>query len=116
PNEAGNAKRATAKRRGGLRVDIVGFLLVALALGSLEVVLDEGQRNDWFQSNFILVFTFLSAAGFLALIPWELTRKDPIVNLHLLAQRQFGTCFFMMLVVGAIIFSTLQLLPQLAGL
>ncbi|MCK1266225.1 MULTISPECIES: DHA2 family efflux MFS transporter permease subunit [unclassified Bradyrhizobium] len=97
----------------GLRVDYVGFLLVAIGLGSLEYVLDEGQRNDWFGSNMILFFAVLSAMSLLALIPWELTREDPIVDLRLLGRRQFAACFMVMLATGAVLISTTQLLPQL---
>lgn len=97
----------------GLRVDYVGFLLVAIGLGSLEYVLDEGQRNDWFGSNMIGAFAVLSAVSLLALIPWELTREDPIVDIRLLGGRQFGACFLVMLATGAVLISTTQLLPQL---
>ncbi|TQF32256.1 DHA2 family efflux MFS transporter permease subunit [Bradyrhizobium sp. UNPA324] len=97
----------------GLRVDYVGFALVALGLGSLEFVLDEGQRNDWFGSNMIIVFALLAAVSLLALIPWELTREDPIVDLRLLGRRQFAACFLVMLGTGAVLISTTQLLPQL---
>jgi MFS transporter, DHA2 family, multidrug resistance protein len=76
-------------------------------------VLDEGQRNDWFQSGFILIFAMVSGICLLALVPWELSHKDPIVDVRLLGQRQFGTCFLVMLLIGAILFSTLQLMPQL---
>lgn len=99
--------------RSGLRVDLVGFILVALGLGCLEVVLDEGQRSDWFSSGFIVAFAVVSATALALLIPWELTRKDPIVDIRLLARRQFGTCFVVMLLVGAILISTTQLIPQL---
>ncbi|MGY4368594.1 DHA2 family multidrug resistance protein [Bradyrhizobium sp. LB1.3] len=97
----------------GLRVDYIGFLLVAIGLGSLEYVLDEGQRNDWFGSNMIVFFAVLSAVSLLALIPWELTREDPIVDLRLLGRRQFAACFLVMLGTGAVLISTTQLLPQL---
>ncbi|MET4317994.1 DHA2 family efflux MFS transporter permease subunit [Bradyrhizobium sp. RT5a] len=97
----------------GLRVDYVGFLLVAIGLGSLEYVLDEGQRNDWFGSNMIVFFAVLAAVSLLALIPWELTREDPIVDLRLLGRRQFAACFLVMLATGAVLISTTQLLPQL---
>ncbi|MEZ2140778.1 DHA2 family efflux MFS transporter permease subunit [Bradyrhizobium sp. DN5] len=99
--------------RKGLRVDYVGFALVAIGLGSLEFVLDEGQRNDWFGSNMIVVFAVLAAVSLLALIPWELTREEPIVDLRLLGRRQFGACFLVMLGTGAVLISTTQLLPQL---
>ncbi len=97
----------------GLNIDWVGILLVALALGCLEVVLAKGQRDDWFSSDFIIVFAVLSASAFALFLPWELSRKAPIVDVRLLFQRQFGTCFFVMLVVGAVLFSSIQLLPQL---
>src|SRR5262249_44921634 len=61
----------------GLRVDWMGFLLVAVALGCLEIVLDKGEREDWFQSNFIISFALLSGIAFAAFIPWELSRRDP---------------------------------------
>jgi DHA2 family multidrug resistance protein len=98
---------------GGLKVDWVGFVLVTLFLGSLELVLDKGQREDWFASSYILLFTIVSAAAFLAFIPWELTRKDPIVEVRLLFRRQFGISFLVMMIVGAVLFSSTQLLPQL---
>jgi MFS transporter, DHA2 family, multidrug resistance protein len=99
--------------RNGLRVDYIGFALVAIGLGSLEYVLDEGQRNDWFGSNLITTFAVLSAASLLALIPWELTREEPIIDLRLLGRRQFAACFLVMLGTGAVLISTTQILPQL---
>ncbi len=99
--------------RHGLKVDWVGLLLIAVALGCLEVVLDKGQRDDWFSSDFIITFATISAIAFAVFFPWEWLRKDPIVEVRLLFQRQFGTCFVIMLVVGAILFSSIQLLPQL---
>ncbi|MEK9279040.1 MULTISPECIES: DHA2 family efflux MFS transporter permease subunit [unclassified Bradyrhizobium] len=97
----------------GLRVDYVGFILVAIGLGALEFVLDEGQRNDWFGSNMILSFALLAAFCLLALIPWELMRDDPIIDIRLLGRRQFGACFLVMLATFAVLISTTQLLPQL---
>lgn len=97
----------------GLRVDWIGFILVAMALGCLEVFLDEGQRNDWFASTFITAFVVISAVSFLLLVPWEWTRREPIVDIRLLFSRQFGMSFLVMMAVGAVLFSTTQLLPQL---
>ena len=102
-----------ARLRQGLRVDWVGFVLVALALGSLEIVLDRGEREDWFQSSFIDTFAALSAISFALFFPWEFTRREPIVDVRLLLQRQFGTAFLVMMAVGAVLFSSTQLLPQL---
>src|SRR5437763_1524352 len=111
PSGAEHERRELPKK--GLRVDYIGFVLVAIGLGSLEFVLDEGQRKDWFGSNMILSFALASAFCLIALIPWELTRKDPIVDIRLLGRRQFGSCFLVMLATGAVLISTTQLLPQL---
>jgi DHA2 family multidrug resistance protein len=79
----------------------------------LEVVLDKGQEDDWFSSRFIVVFACASAAAVIAFIPWELTRKEPLIDLRLLANRQFASCFVVMLAVGGILIATTQFLPQL---
>jgi MFS transporter, DHA2 family, multidrug resistance protein len=105
-------ERATLLRNG-LRIDYTGFLLVAIGLGSLEFVLDEGQRNDWFGSNMILGFALLSAFCLLALIPWELTRDDPIIDLRLLGRGHFAACWLVMLGTGAVLISSTQFLPQI---
>jgi MFS transporter, DHA2 family, multidrug resistance protein len=99
--------------RRGLRIDWVGFVLVALALGFLEIVLDKGQEDDWFNSQFILGCVIISGLSFLAFLPWELTRDDPIVDIRLIGRRQFGTSFFIMMAVGAVLFGTTQVMPQL---
>ena len=106
-------RHRSAHKADELPFDLVGFVLIALCLGSLEVVLDEGQRSDWFQSNFIIAFAAISAIALLLFVPWELMRRKPLVNIRLLCTRQFGMCFVMMLVTGGIIFSSIQLLPQL---
>lgn len=109
---AETAQRTKLWKRG-VKVDYVGFGLVAVALGCLQVVLDKGERDDWFESNFIVLFTTLSGLALLILIPWELTRKDPIVDLRLLCNRGFASACAVMFTMGLILFSTTQLLPQL---
>ena len=98
---------------GGLKIDWVGFLLIAMTLGCLEVVLDRGEIDDWFKSSTIILFTWLAGLSFLAFIPWELSRNEPIVELRLLFHRQFGMAFFTMLMIGAILFGSNQIMPQL---
>jgi DHA2 family multidrug resistance protein len=98
---------------GGLKVDWVGFALIAVALGSLEVVLDRGQIDDWFKSDTIITFSVIAAASFLAFVPWEINHDEPIVELRLLFHRQFGMAFLVMLMIGAILFGSNQIMPQL---
>jgi DHA2 family multidrug resistance protein len=75
--------------------------------------MDRGQVEDWFGSHFIVVFTAISATAFVALIPWELSRANPLVDLRMLVTRQFGACFVVMLSTGAILLATTQFLPEL---
>jgi MFS transporter, DHA2 family, multidrug resistance protein len=100
--------------RRGLRIDYIGFGLVALGLGCLQIVLDKGQRDDWFASTFIIVFTVISAVALLALLVWELTHEEPIVDLPLLKDKNFFAANVVMFVVGFILYTTTSLLPQLA--
>ncbi|HEY2529393.1 MAG TPA: DHA2 family efflux MFS transporter permease subunit [Xanthobacteraceae bacterium] len=98
---------------GGLKIDWIGFALIAVSFGSLEWVLDRGQIDDWFKSDVIIAFATLAAASFMFFIPWELTKEDPIVDIRLLGQRQFGMSFLVMLAIGAILFGSNQIMPQL---
>jgi DHA2 family multidrug resistance protein len=99
--------------KDGLKIDWIGFSLITLALGCLEFVLDRGEQDDWFASNLIVMAALLSALSFVLFIPWEFSRRDPIVNVRLLFSRQFGMCFIVMMSVGGVLFATTQILPQL---
>jgi MFS transporter, DHA2 family, multidrug resistance protein len=98
---------------GGLKVDILGFLGVGGFLGFLEITLDRGQREDWFSSPTIVATAVLSAMCLLFAIPWELSRKDPIVPIRMFARRNFGIASIFLLITGLIIFGTTQFIPQL---
>jgi MFS transporter, DHA2 family, multidrug resistance protein len=93
--------------------DVVGFVLIATFLGALEVVLDRGLEDDWFGSSFIVTFATICGLAFVLMIPWELSRPNPAVDLRMVASRQFGASFLVMLLTGAILLATTQFLPQL---
>lgn len=93
--------------------DFIGFALVATFLGALEVMLDRGLEDDWFSSPFIVTFAVISGTAFVLMIPWEMTRRNPMIDLRMVASRQFGACFLVMLATGAILLATTQFLPQL---
>jgi DHA2 family multidrug resistance protein len=103
----------TARAEHGNRFDVVGFMLIATFLGALEVVLDRGLEDDWFGSPFIVTFTIICALAFVLMIPWELSQRNPAVDLKMVASRQFGACSLVMLLTGAILLATTQFLPQL---
>jgi DHA2 family multidrug resistance protein len=106
-------KDRQAHLKGGLKVDFVGFALVGLFLGLLEVTLDRGQREDWFSSPFITTCAVVSGLALIAAIPWELSRKDPIVPIAMFGRRNFGIASIFLLITGMIIFGTTQFVPQL---
>ncbi|HEY5346894.1 MAG TPA: DHA2 family efflux MFS transporter permease subunit [Rhizomicrobium sp.] len=99
--------------KGGLKVDFIGFALITLFLGCLEVTLDRGQRENWFSSPMITTFAILSALGLVIFIPWELSRKDPIMRIRLYGERNFLIANIFMVMMGVIIFGTTQFIPQL---
>jgi len=99
--------------KNGLKVDVAGFVLVALFLGGLEVTLDRGQREDWFSSPFIIATAVISAVALLFFVPWELTRKDPIVPIGMFGRPNFGIASIFLLITGVILFGTTQFIPQL---
>jgi len=98
--------------RHGFRMDYLGFILVALGLGFLQVVLDRGQQDDWFSSDSILAFTIISGLSLLFLVFWELGQDRPMVDLSLLKNKNFTISIFMMFVTGFVLLSTTQLLPR----
>jgi DHA2 family multidrug resistance protein len=93
------------------RIDYIGLGLVALGLGTLQVVLDKGQRDDWFESHFILVLALISAASLLFVIWWEWKHKDPIIDLHLFKERTFASSFLLMFMLGFALLGSTLLLP-----
>ena len=108
---ASRAKGEVQQQRN--RFDFIGFMLVATFLGALEIVLDRGLEDDWFASSFIITFAVISGVAFVLMIPWEMTRRDPMIDLRMVASRQFGASFLVMLATGAILLATTQFLPLL---
>ncbi len=105
-------RRSRELRAGGLDVDIIGFLLVALFLGCLEVTLDRGQRDDWFGSSMITATAVTSVLALIVFIPWELTRRNPIVPIRMYGRRNFFIANIFLLLLGLIVFGTTQFIPQ----
>ncbi|HRX85002.1 MAG TPA: DHA2 family efflux MFS transporter permease subunit [Phycisphaerae bacterium] len=100
------------KLRGGLKVDYIGFALVAIGLGSLELMLDEGERYDWFSSPFVRTFAVVAAVSLVSMVLWEWYHRDPVFDVRLLKNRNFAVCMFMMCIVGFTLYSTTTLIPM----
>jgi DHA2 family multidrug resistance protein len=93
------------------KIDYIGLGFVALGLGTLQVVLDKGQRDDWFESNFIVTLSLMSAAALIFVIFWEWRHKDPIIDLHLFRDRTFGVSNLLMFMLGFALLGSTLLLP-----
>ena len=98
----------------GLRIDILGLILVVLGFGALQILLDRYELDDGFSSGFILALAVVSFICLAGLIVWELFHPQPVVNIRLLGHRAFGISCGLMFLVGFLLISTTQLLPQMA--
>jgi len=75
------------------------------------VILDKGQRDDWFESNFITMLCVVCVASLVFVIWWEWRHKDPIIDLHLFSQRTFAAANFLMFMLGFVLLGSTLLLP-----
>ncbi|MHB8487258.1 MAG: DHA2 family efflux MFS transporter permease subunit [Candidatus Acidiferrales bacterium] len=96
-----------------LRIDYIGIAFLSVGLGFLQVVLDKGQRDDWFGSHFIVWASIIGATGLVGAVIWELLQKEPVVDLHLLKERNFAVAVFTMYILGFVLYGTTVLLPIL---
>ena len=99
------------RKRSETHIDYIGLGFVALGLGTLQVVLDKGQREDWFESNFILILSVIAALSLIFVIYWEWKQKDPIIDLHLFSDRTFGISNLLMFMLGFALLGSTLLLP-----
>ena len=95
------------------RVDLPGIALLAVGVGSLQYLLDEGQRKDWFGSGDIVVAAIASAAGLTLFVVWELFgTTEPIVDLRVLKYRSVATGTVLSMGIAATVFGTTLVMPQ----
>ena len=94
------------------RVDFMGLGLISIGVGCLEFVLDKGQEKDWFGDSMITTFAIIAACMLVFFVWWEWQHQDPIVDIRLLKNRNFGTAVFLQFVLGMVLFGTTVLIPQ----
>jgi MFS transporter, DHA2 family, multidrug resistance protein len=93
--------------------DFIGFSLLTVGVGALQIVLDKGQEDDWFGSPFITTLVVIAVAGLVSLVIWEWFQKQPIVEVRLFKNFNVATTNLMFLMLGAALFSSTVLMPQL---
>ena len=94
------------------QADWLGIAGLALGLGGLTVFLEDGQREQWFESGLIRMMALTSLVGFVLLFVGQRTAKRPIIKLSLLLDRQFGSVALMGLVLGMVLYGTSYVIPQ----
>lgn len=100
-------------KRGIKRIDWGGIILLSLAIIGMQIVLERGNDNNWFESRAILLGTIATVLAFITLIFWELKTDEPVINLRVLKDRNLSLGSFIGLVFGISLFGTTFILPQL---
>jgi len=98
-------------KRAKEKIDYWGLALLVLGIGSLQIVLDKGESEDWFNSNFIIILSAVSAISLIFFVVEELTSKNPVVNLKTFKNRAFSAGNAMMFLSFFAFFGSIVLLP-----
>ena len=101
-----------ARMKERLPIDFTGLALVAGGVGCLEFFLDKGQEKDWFGDPMIRTIAIIASILLVTFVWWEWRHPDPIVDLKLLKNRNFGTAVFLQLILGMVLFGSTVLIPQ----
>jgi len=96
-------------------VDVLGILLMSLGLGSLTTLLEEGTRDDWFGSKFIVRLTAIAAITLPLFVLWQLRAKNPVTNLRVFGKRNFSLGSIINVVLGGAMYGSIYLLPSYLG-
>jgi DHA2 family multidrug resistance protein len=92
-------------------VDFLGFSLLAIWLGTLQIILDKGQQEDWFGTIWVRWFALISAGCFLAFVVRELRTGHPIVDLRILKNRNFASGIVLITCLGGVLYGTTAAIP-----
>jgi DHA2 family multidrug resistance protein len=112
--DSAQQKAIQAQRRtSAFSIDYVGFALIAVGMGALQIMLDKGQQEDWLESGFIQVLLLTTVVSLVMLVWRELRHPHPIVNLRLLGNANFALANIIMIGIGLVMLGATLLLPQL---
>lgn len=100
------------ERARKLPIDAIGLALLAIGIGSLQYVLDQGQQKDWFSDDSILIATAAAVLGIAGFLWWELRTAKPIVDLSVLRYRSVWAGSLLGMVLGISLYGTVLILPQ----
>ncbi len=96
----------------GIKVDYIGLSLLVMGVACFQFVLDKGQESDWFSSPMITALTCVGLPTLAAFFLWEWYHPNPIVDVRLLKNRNFGTAVSFSFVLGMVLFGSTVLIPE----
>jgi MFS transporter, DHA2 family, multidrug resistance protein len=99
-------------KNAGVKLDYIGIALLAIGVGALQILLDKGQEDDWFGSNFITTLVIIAGTCLISLVIWEWFQKAPIIDVRMFKSFNFASANLMMFMLGILLFSSLVLMPQ----
>lgn len=99
------------RRESTFRIDYCGFSLLTVGLASLQIMLDRGQQDDWWNSSFIIILFIIAFISLLSFIIWEWFDSDPILDIRLLMNRNFSSAFILMFFMGFVLMGSTASLP-----
>jgi len=99
-------------RNAGVRVDYIGISLLALGVGALQILLDKGQEDDWFGSQFIVALAVICVISLVSLVIWELHIRAPVIDVRMYKNFNFAVANLMMFFLGMLLFASLVMMPQ----
>ena len=100
------------ERRAGIKIDYIGLSLIVTGIGCFQVALDKGQEKDWFSSGFIVTMCCVAGPLLIAFFLWEWYHDNPVVDVRLLKNRNFGVAVFFSFVLGIVLFGSTVLIPE----
>ncbi|HSU59546.1 MAG TPA: DHA2 family efflux MFS transporter permease subunit [Bryobacteraceae bacterium] len=100
------------ERRAGIKIDYIGLALIVIGVASFQIVLDKGQELDWFGSSLITIMFCIGIPALAAFFLWEWYHEQPIVDVRLLRNRNFGTAVFFSFILGMVLFGSTVLIPE----
>lgn len=93
------------------RIDWLGILFLFIGFGSLQIVLENGERDNWFSSSFIVILTIVSVIGIILFLLYELIHHSPVVNLRIFRHRNFAAASFFGFMMGFGLFGSVFIFP-----
>jgi MFS transporter, DHA2 family, multidrug resistance protein len=106
-------KEPAEKMRTG-SMDWLAIIFLAVGIGALQVVLEKGQEEDWFQTNYITILTTAAVVGMIAFVWRELVVKHPVVDLGIMRYRAFAVGSIFNFILGFGLFASVFVVPVFA--